>query len=161
MKTFILSTAIALSLVAPAVASDQLARSLGVEPGVFSTAQLVQLRAAQENDDRALVAYILSGDAAVNVAPANAAGLEAAIARFTEEGDFTQAGKLEDRGIPAGTAFASTRNVTAVPAQLRAVAAAHGIDAGSVPVGELVNLARAVEQGDQALARGIVSRLTD
>lgn len=45
---------------APAFASDQLALSLGVEPGAYTTAQLIDLRAAREDRDQAKVNYILS-----------------------------------------------------------------------------------------------------
>ena len=47
--------AIAAALAAPAFASDQLARSLGVEPGVYSTAELAELKHARANDDHATV----------------------------------------------------------------------------------------------------------
>ena len=59
MKRIALTTAIALGLAAPAFANDQLARSLGVEPGVYTTAQLVELKDAVEatgNDARVFFA---------------------------------------------------------------------------------------------------------
>ncbi len=54
MKGFTLTTAIALGVAAPAVASDQLAASLGVGPGQYSTAQLAQLKSARYDDDERL-----------------------------------------------------------------------------------------------------------
>jgi len=42
----ILLAAVALSAAAPAFASDQLARSLGVEPGQYTLSQLVALKDA-------------------------------------------------------------------------------------------------------------------
>ena len=52
MKT-IIATVIALSAAAPAVANDQLARNLGVEPGQYTLEQLVALKNAstQEGND--------------------------------------------------------------------------------------------------------------
>ncbi len=47
----ILPAAIAALIAAPALASDQLAAQLGVAPGTYSTAELIQLsRAIEEND---------------------------------------------------------------------------------------------------------------
>ncbi len=48
---------------ATAQASDQLARSLGVAPGAYSTSQLVQLRDALENGDHDRAAFIIDGEA--------------------------------------------------------------------------------------------------
>lgn len=49
MKTFALTTALIASLAAPALAgASQLEKDLGVEPGVYSAAQLVRLKAAAE-----------------------------------------------------------------------------------------------------------------
>ena len=64
MKTLALTTAIAATLAAPAaLASDSLAQSMGVEPGQYTTAELIQLRNAMEENDAARVNFILSGDA--------------------------------------------------------------------------------------------------
>ncbi|WP_172330672.1 hypothetical protein [Mangrovicoccus sp. HB161399] len=49
---------------ATANASDQLARSIGVQPGLYSTSQLVQLREAIEDGDSARVAFIVDGPSA-------------------------------------------------------------------------------------------------
>ncbi|MDJ1015799.1 MAG: hypothetical protein QNJ35_04730 [Paracoccaceae bacterium] len=52
MKLIALTTALAVAAAAPAFANnDQLARSLGVEPGVLTTSQLVQIKSAIESDD--------------------------------------------------------------------------------------------------------------
>lgn len=56
-----LITALALTVAAPAFASDQLAASLGVNSGDYTVAELIQLRSAIENDDRAYVDFLLSG----------------------------------------------------------------------------------------------------
>lgn len=62
MKTIALATALTAALAAPAAfASDSLARSLNVEPGAYTTAELIQLRQAIEDQDRTYVAFILNG----------------------------------------------------------------------------------------------------
>ena len=53
MNRIALTTALVLSMAAPAFASDQLAKQLNVDPGVYTTAELVSLRNAIENDDHA------------------------------------------------------------------------------------------------------------
>ncbi len=58
-----LSTVVALTIAAPAFANpgaDQLALSLGVQPGTLSLSELVQLDTAVRDDDQAAVDFILS-----------------------------------------------------------------------------------------------------
>ena len=45
------AVAVAATIAAPALANDQLARSLGVEPGAHTTAELSLMRKAQEEND--------------------------------------------------------------------------------------------------------------
>ncbi|MBO6605196.1 MAG: hypothetical protein JJ949_18420 [Roseicyclus sp.] len=61
MTRIALTTALALSLAAPAFANDQLAASLGVDAGDYTVAELIQLRSALENDDHSHVAFLLNG----------------------------------------------------------------------------------------------------
>ena len=64
MKTIALATALTAALAAPAAfASDSLARSLNVEPGLYTTAELIQLRHAIEDQDQTYVNFILNGGA--------------------------------------------------------------------------------------------------
>ncbi len=49
MKRLALTTAFIIAAAAPAFANDQLARSLGLEPGVYSPAELAQIKGAIEN----------------------------------------------------------------------------------------------------------------
>lgn len=64
MKTLALTTALVAALSAPAAfASDSLAASVGVAPGQFTTAELIQLRTAMENHDTAQVRFLLNGGA--------------------------------------------------------------------------------------------------
>jgi len=51
MKYVLAASALALCMGSVAMASDQLARQLGVEPGVYTNAQLAVIKAAQEEDD--------------------------------------------------------------------------------------------------------------
>ena len=53
-------TAIALSAAAaPAFANDQFAKSIGVEPGVYSLSTMIQIDQAQKENDRATLAHLL------------------------------------------------------------------------------------------------------
>ena len=62
MKTIALATALTAVLAAPAAfASDNLALSLGVEPGQFTTAELIQLRRAIEDQDTVYEAFLRNG----------------------------------------------------------------------------------------------------
>jgi methionine synthase I (cobalamin-dependent) len=65
MKRIALTTALALSLAAPAFASEQLAASLGVDAGDYTVAELIQLRTALENDDQIFANYIVNGGSEV------------------------------------------------------------------------------------------------
>jgi hypothetical protein len=60
MNRIVLTTALVLGLGAPVLASDQLALSLGVAPGVYTAAQLSQLKAAQD-DDHGTGTYMIDG----------------------------------------------------------------------------------------------------
>jgi len=51
MKRLVLTTAIVLGLAAPALADDQIARNLGVEPGQYSQSELARLKAVQDSKD--------------------------------------------------------------------------------------------------------------
>lgn len=48
MTRIILASALALAIAAPAVANDQLARNLGQDPGVFTTAELATIKGIRE-----------------------------------------------------------------------------------------------------------------
>ncbi len=81
------AAAIAATLAAPAFASDNLAASLGVEPGVYTTSQLVQLKAAQADDDHSRIRQIKA---------------EAAAGGFNGTADFSQvAGSIDAEGLGA------------------------------------------------------------
>ena len=65
MKRFALTSALILAFSAPAFANEQLARSLGVEPGMYSTSELILLAKAREDNDRTFERHVLGGGAAV------------------------------------------------------------------------------------------------
>ncbi|WP_145962801.1 hypothetical protein [Mangrovicoccus ximenensis] len=81
---------------ASADASDQLARSLGVAPGAYSTAELVQLRNAREQGDWTRVAFIES-----KVAPSAAAAEQAALKTAAEKDDVQRLAFLQGAGVTA------------------------------------------------------------
>lgn len=60
MRLLILSTAIGLTLVAQASANDQLALSMGMEPGVYSTTELLQLQAALDDNNQILFQHLMT-----------------------------------------------------------------------------------------------------
>lgn len=51
-------------LVTPAMANDQLARSLGVQPGTLTTSELIMLRTAREEDDHQRIDLLMDRSAA-------------------------------------------------------------------------------------------------
>lgn len=59
MRRTLTLAALAATLAMPALANDQLARSLGVAPGVYSTAELSLLRQAREDHNTLLERRIL------------------------------------------------------------------------------------------------------
>lgn len=92
MTRTLIAAALAASLAAPAFASDNLAASLGVEPGVYTTSQLVQLKAAKADDDHSRIRQI--------VAEAEAGG-------FNGAADFSQvAGGIDAEGLSASNVVA-------------------------------------------------------
>lgn len=104
MKTLILSTAILVGLAAPSFANDQLALSLGLEPGRFSAAELTQIQRALEDDDRTFLDFALNGSR-------NLTGPNQAVRDFV----ISQA-EADDDGFPgrftrdAGREVISTQN---------------------------------------------------
>ena len=164
MKRILLTSALALTLAAPALASDQLARSLGVEPGVYSTAQLVALRSALENDEIAFANAIRnSGGAGESVSASSknagnsqfvaSAGVgsdftaaEVAALRAAEDSDnHAQAYHIRKTGGSTGAFTASTKGgVSAGHAQL---AASLGVDPADYSLAELAHL-KAVQSSE-------------
>ena len=117
MKTIILSAALA-AFAAPSFASDQLAHSLGVEPGVYTLSQLIELKDAAERTGIEGDVYFGDGPAFASGSNAGAAqlantlGVDAGnysvneLARIKNAAEFT--GIEGDVFLGNGPAFAST-----------------------------------------------------
>lgn len=158
MKRILLTSALALTLTGPAFASDQLARSLGVEPGVYSTAELIALRSAYEDDQFAVANSILNGSAtdgeassnaqfaaSVGVDPSFSTADAAALRSAYEEGDYATVNFiLEAGGIDENVSVSSKSGISAGRAQL---AASLGVNASDYSLAELVEL-RSVQSSD-------------
>lgn len=153
MKRIVLTTAIALGLAAPAFANDQLARSLGVEPGVYSTAELAKIKNASEltgNDARVFI-----GDSLGFAATDNAGAVQLANSLGVAPGDYSvaelailkQAAEKTDNesrvffGDSLG--FAATSNPGADQ-----IAASLGVEPGKYTVAQLAILKQAAEKTD-------------
>lgn len=144
-------------------ANDQLAKIAGVEPGLYTTAELIQIDEARKTFDDERLAFILSGENRVSrnaeTGSVNAGKAQlAAIAGVSAEGftinslhDLIQAQESQDdeevayiKAVAAGeiTGLNATR-VTPGKVQLAALV---GLDAGSHSIAELATayeLARA------------------
>lgn len=119
MKTA-LFTALAIAVAAPAFASSQLERQLGVEPGVYSSAELAALALGRDHDTgdgaRTDVAAIDRGDVVIsssNAAASTGAVRAIAIAGASHEtGDGARLGQVAPTVVdgPTGTAFDAFRH---------------------------------------------------
>jgi acetyl-CoA carboxylase beta subunit len=94
MKTFALTTAFALAtlVAAPAFASDQLARSLGLEPGVYTAAQLATIKGAMENSnsgDAHFIASLINRDVGGVVSTQSVGGSSQLARSIGLNGDYT------------------------------------------------------------------------
>ncbi|WP_089230988.1 hypothetical protein [Tropicimonas sediminicola] len=176
MKRFALTTAIALAVASPVLASDQLAAAAGVEPGVYTTNELVTLIAAQENGEWKVVDSILAGNltdtsaddrtAAGHVQLAESLGVNPAaystnelveLRKSIEEQDQTRVDYLKDNGSDAnfdGATF-STRNSSFSAGHLQ-LAESLDVNPADFTTAELVQLKNAKEEGDQAEVRYIL-----
>ena len=134
MNRIALSTALVVALAAPAFASSQLEDRLNVEPGVYSTAELVAIDRAFQNDDVARANAILAnpgGFSGTDAETVRAVKLNAA-----EQDDEHAAANHFRKG--AGSFTVSTKSgVSAGHAQL---AASLGVDAADYSLAELVQL---------------------
>jgi hypothetical protein len=146
MNRFILGTALALSLSAPAFASEQLAASLGVNPDNFTTAELIQLRSAQEENDQATVDFILSG---ADSGSADVAAIQLAFA--LEDDDRATVNFLRN----GGSEVVSTQSFGSAGGEQ--LAASLGVDAGDYTVAELIQLRSALDSDEHARARAILN----
>ncbi len=143
MNRIALTTALLLSLSAPAFASDQLAKQLEVEPGVYTTAELISLRSALENDDRAAANAIRSNPGGFGSVDAETVR-EIAL-RSAEQDDEQAAVRFLRKSAASDSFTVSTKSgVSAGHAQL---ASSLGVDAEDYSLAELVRL-KSVQSSD-------------
>lgn len=163
MKTFAFTTALVLAAAAPAFANDQLARSLGLEPGVFTTSELATIAGYVEERDSTndkIIANLVSrtGGGVVStqsVDDGQFTALELAqIAGLVEERDHTNRHHIAALMARAGAGSVSTQSVPG-SSQL---AASLGLDAGQFTAVELAQIAGLVEERDHT-NRGQIARL--
>lgn len=95
MKTLAITASLIAALSAPAFANDSLAASVGVEPGQYTLAELIQLREALESNDAQDVAFILNGGA--NPTDASVA-YEARLRQAVEDQDTVYEAYLRNDG---------------------------------------------------------------
>lgn len=163
MNRIILGTAIALGLSAPALAATQLETALGVTPGAYTTAELIDLDRAYEENDQSRVNFILSGGSNP-VDPTNPGTRQLATALGVSAEEFTLAELIDlQRAVEetdqARVAFILSHDgatgVTAsgrdgVTAGKQQLAAPLGVNAANFTVNQLIDLQRATEEGDQS-----------
>ena len=95
MKTLAITASLIAALSAPAFANDNLAASVGVEPGQYTTAELIQLREALEGNDQVQAAFILDGGAA----PVDGAiAYQARLNQAEQDGEYAIAAYLRNSG---------------------------------------------------------------
>jgi hypothetical protein len=146
MRTTIISSILAIAIAAPALANpgtDQLARTLGVEPGTYSLAELVRLNEAAElgGVDGAEIARFITGGSADVVATSNPAGaITAAEAGLIDQILDDNADLSSDvvlSGLRNDATVSDRGTVSPGKAQL---AASLGVDAAAYTTAELVVL---------------------
>lgn len=152
MKRTLIASAPALALVAalaaPAFADSQLENTLGVEPGVYTTAELVAIKGSRDSDtgfnipnrDGAVVSTQSTGFSASHIALANAVGVNPADYSTAElvgiKGSFdSDTGfNVSERG---GVVSTQSVGISAGHAQLAANA---GVNAADYSVAEILAL---------------------
>jgi hypothetical protein len=164
MKRAILTSVLALAIAAPAFASDQLARNLGLEPGVYTTAELATIKGVREaasNTDAATAASLegLFGNGVVSTQSVAGSANAQLAANLGLDGTYTTADLAVIKGIresstttDVATADAlvnaggvvSTQSVenSAAKSQL---AAFFGVDAADYSMSELARMKGAFE----------------
>lgn len=148
---------VSVSISVPATASDQLAQSLGVEPGTYDTAQLVRLKSAIDEGDRSEINAILNGIGGGRVSTKTyggnaghqqfAAGLGVSASRHTTAQLQQMQQAREDDGhsgriaAPDSTTVAtfSTRNARTTPGHVQ-MAQSLGVDPAQHSTADLARM---------------------
>ncbi|MEM8555796.1 MAG: hypothetical protein AAGF71_13340 [Pseudomonadota bacterium] len=131
-KTTAILTAAAIAMGSMASANTQLELSLGVEPGVHTSAELVRLKNAIEENNKSEIAFILGGSQ-TNVATTDVngfSGTELVRLRRAQEDNKTN----EVAFITSGVAAQVTQNVS--------------VDADGFSADERIRLRRAMEDNN-------------
>jgi hypothetical protein len=106
MKRLILTSAVALSLAAPAFASDALSRVMAIEPGTFTTAELATIKGLREAGDTdtadALAALYAQGGVVSTQSVAGSASAQLAANLGLDPEAFTTAELATIKGIREG-----------------------------------------------------------
>jgi hypothetical protein len=151
MKLFALTTAVALGLAAPALASDNLARSCGVEPGGLTTAQLAEIKAVVDNsDDNRAVQALIERYTSGGVASTMSVGSDEArrIATITALTDNDNDNRARDAFIARiNGGFVSTMS-TGISAGHQQLADELGLDASEYSVAELAVIKSSYDSTD-------------
>ncbi len=123
MKTLALTTALALAVSAPAIAQTQLERSVGAAPGQYTTAQLFQLRVAQENSGNEARVYFQDTQVDVSSNRHSPTALRIFQSLASEESGNESRRPWRAGGLPPRRAFscAQTENNPAQPGCLRSI----------------------------------------
>ena len=137
-----LAAAAALAIAAPATAATQLERTLGVEPGAYSTAELLQLRSAIDDNEQHRIEYILEQQGRADAAATRSAtslttAERTVIGSALENNDFTRARFVAENGLDTEADVSD-----AGKAQL---ATSLGVDPVEHSLAELVVLRNAIE----------------
>ena len=160
VKTTLSALALAVALPFAGAASagnDQLAKIAGVEPGIYTTAELIQIDYARKNSDKESLAFYLSGESRVSRSGSTgsvSAGVEhlATIAVVSSEGCSASTlneliiaqREYEDENVAFIKAQAageiSTLSPSSVTAGKQQLAALVGLDPAAYSIAEL-NLA--------------------
>lgn len=132
-----ITAALAIAVAGPAFANSNLAASLGVEPGVFSTTQLAALKAAQDSDDFTIANYIIDQGGAGEVIATR--GADSTVPLFTIE----HAREADEYAIANGLERKNNgelNSVTELGAGHTALANSLGLDASEYTVSELIRI---------------------
>ncbi len=168
MKLFALTTALVVAASAPAFANDQLARSLGIEPGALTTSQLAQVKASIDNDNdnrisRELAERFSAGEVST-MSTGISAGHAQLAARFGVDPQAFSVSELaainglvdhddDNRAVEAAIAKVISGGVvstmsTGISAGHAQLAANLGLDASNYSFAELVNIKASYDPTD-------------
>lgn len=154
-RTLIAAVVAATAFAGPALANDQLARSLGVAPGALSVNQLVELRHAVEENDRITESFIraqANGASVSNVATFSSRDGGLSVndvierAHAAEEDDTVTVRFIEARANGEITSGASNADQLALSL---------GVTPGALSANELIELAHATQDNDRVTERFI------